>query len=246
MSSTTGFGGNGNANRSEYIPPTDQTVSCVDSGPFKDLRPEYLANSPTEITEGGHCFFRSVAEANEPEAWATMKDTLTPEYVANQQKLETFAKFAPNLEASPHGTIHASLGGEMNPTTSPNGEYTCAYNTLLSAQATNGTSRATFLPSPPTSRSSVVELAAAGSGEACNRLQWHASALGKHKLHSSVFERYTEHVGRCRRCAGQRCHEHHRPSVVLPVLIAICSTQEERDIIITYAVGSSNRAKYLE
>ncbi|KAJ5058020.1 hypothetical protein J3E72DRAFT_441488 [Bipolaris maydis] len=120
MSSTTGFGGNGDANRSEYNAPTDQTLSCVNSGPFKDLRPEYLPNSPTEMTEGGHCFFRSVAEANEPEAWNAMKDTLTPEYVANQQKLETFAKFAPDLEASPHGTIHASLGGEMNPTTSPN------------------------------------------------------------------------------------------------------------------------------
>lgn len=168
MSSTTGFGGNGDPNRSEYNAPTDQTLPCVDSGPFKDLRPEYLPNSPTEMTEGGHCFFRKVAEANEPEAWNIMKDTLTPEYVANQQKLETFAKFAPDLEASPHGTIHASLGGEMNPTTSPNGEYRYAFSRLLSLQVTNGISRATFLPSPPTNRSSVVDLAAAESREACS------------------------------------------------------------------------------
>jgi tyrosinase len=168
MSSTTGFGGNGNTNRSEYNAPTDRTISCIDSGPFKDLRPEYLANTPTEITEGGHCFFRSVAEANEPEAWASMKNSLTPEYVANQQKLETFAKFAPDLEASPHGTIHASLGGEMNPTTSPNGEYRFAFDMMLSVQVTNKTSRATFLPPPPTNRSSMVDLAAAESGEACS------------------------------------------------------------------------------
>ncbi|KAJ4987077.1 monooxygenase [Stagonosporopsis vannaccii] len=120
MSPTAGFGGNGNASRSEYISATSQTVSCVDNGPFKDLRPEYLANSPTEITDGGHCFFRSVAEADQPEAWATMKNTLSPEYVAEQQKLGSYAEFAPDLESSPHGTIHASLGGEMNPTTSPN------------------------------------------------------------------------------------------------------------------------------
>ncbi|KAH6625208.1 hypothetical protein C7974DRAFT_376759 [Boeremia exigua] len=120
MSPITGFGGNGAANRSEYISATSETVQCVDNGPFKDLRPEYLANSPTEITEGGHCFFRSVVEANEPEAWETMKGFLTPEYVAEQQKLKNYAEFAPNLEGSPHGTIHASLGGEMNPTTSPN------------------------------------------------------------------------------------------------------------------------------
>ncbi|EMD64592.1 hypothetical protein COCSADRAFT_355670 [Bipolaris sorokiniana ND90Pr] len=120
MSSTTGFDGNGDPNRSEYYAPNGQILSCVDSRPFKDLRPEYLPNSPTEITEGGHCFFRKLAEVNKLEAWNTMKDTLTPEYVANQQKLEVFAKFAPALEANPHGTIHASLGGEMNPTTSPN------------------------------------------------------------------------------------------------------------------------------
>lgn len=121
MSPTTGFGGNGNASRREYIAPTSQTVSCVDNGPFQALRPEYLANSPTELTAGGHCLFRSVAEANEPAAWATMRGSLAPEYVAAQRELASYAEFAPSLEASPHGTIHASLGGEMNPTTSPNG-----------------------------------------------------------------------------------------------------------------------------
>lgn len=123
MSPDTGFGGTGNPNRTETIELTNRAISCVDDGPFKNLRPEYLASDPKTIMDGGHCLHRGVVEATEPEAWAIMKESLTPEYVAEQQKLPTYAEFAPALEGSPHGTIHASLGGEMNPTTSPNGKF---------------------------------------------------------------------------------------------------------------------------
>lgn len=118
MSADNGFGGNGNKNRSETVAATGQILSCVDDSPFEDLRPEYLANSPDEIGSGGHCLFRNMAEASEPNAWKTMKTSLTPTYVAVVQSTEDWITYARSLEASPYGTIHASLGGEMNPTTS--------------------------------------------------------------------------------------------------------------------------------
>lgn len=122
MSSDHGFGGNGSRNKTE-ITPSNRTIPCVDSGPFAKLRPEYLALDPKTMVGGGHCLWRELPEVFEPAAYATMKPFITPESVAKVQAMGNWSFYHGELEGGPHGIIHASLGGDMNPTTSPNGPY---------------------------------------------------------------------------------------------------------------------------
>lgn len=121
MSSKQGFGGNGNPDKVEYSPDGSQ-IKCVTSGPFSKLRPSYLAISPTTITADGHCLWRNLPEVSEPDAWETMRQVIKPASIQEVQSTKNWTSYHTLLEGSPHGTIHASLGGDMNPTTSPNGE----------------------------------------------------------------------------------------------------------------------------
>lgn len=120
MSAETGFGGDGSMTRTEES-PEGKTLQCVSEGPFADLRPEWLGVTPEEMVGGGHCFFRNLPEVSEPKAFATMSPLFGAENIAEVQKIDNWADFKWGLESTPHGVIHASLGGEMNPTTSPNG-----------------------------------------------------------------------------------------------------------------------------
>ncbi|KAK8087751.1 hypothetical protein PG997_002712 [Apiospora hydei] len=120
MSAETGFGGDGSTEKTELSPDGEKQLQCVTEGPFAGLRPEYLAISPTKMVDGGHCLFRKLSEISEPEAFEMMTHTFGPEGVAQVQESADFAVYHTALEGGPHGVIHASLGGEMNPTTSPN------------------------------------------------------------------------------------------------------------------------------
>ncbi|KXJ87917.1 hypothetical protein Micbo1qcDRAFT_178566 [Microdochium bolleyi] len=120
-----GFGGDGSTSRTEPSPDPSgngRALKCVDDGAFKDLRPYYLAVSPKLQVEGGHCLYRGMPEVSEPAAFEQMsKTSITPEAVAKvQNESGNWTVYHGTLEGSPHGVIHASLGGEMNPTTSPN------------------------------------------------------------------------------------------------------------------------------
>ncbi|PSN61663.1 Di-copper centre-containing protein [Corynespora cassiicola Philippines] len=118
MASTLGFGGDGSDQRTETL-PDGETLRCVDSGPFSDLRPAYRAISPTEILQKDHCLHRGLIDGDDPNA-VIMAESYNATSVETVSQLANFTSFAPRLEGSPHGAIHASLGGEMNPTTSPN------------------------------------------------------------------------------------------------------------------------------
>lgn len=133
MSAETGFGGNGNPAKTEKHPDGGADLKCVTEGPFAGLRPEYLAVTPKTMAEGGHCMFRDLPEVSEPAAFDQMKGSISPEYIAELQAYQNFTTYHTALEGGPHGVIHASLGGEMNPTTSPNGSYTLSFHSSLVA-----------------------------------------------------------------------------------------------------------------
>lgn len=120
MSAETGFGGDGSKTRIEDG-PGGQKLQCVSDGPFAELRPEWLAVNPKSMVGGGHCFYRDLPEVSEPQAFESMATTIGAENIAKVQQHDNWADFKWELEGGPHGVIHASLGGEMNPTTSPNG-----------------------------------------------------------------------------------------------------------------------------
>ncbi|KAF5989667.1 monophenol monooxygenase (tyrosinase) [Fusarium bulbicola] len=119
MASKNGFGGNGDAENTEISAP-GSTLKCVSNGPFAKLRPEYLETEPKKLTDGGHCLHRNLPEVDEPDAFATMAKGFGPEGVEEVQASGNWSQYARSLEGGPHGSIHACLGGEMNPTTSPN------------------------------------------------------------------------------------------------------------------------------
>ncbi|KAG4254495.1 hypothetical protein FPRO04_09676 [Fusarium proliferatum] len=119
MASKNGFGGNGDTENTE-ISASGSTLKCVSDGPFAKLRPEYLETEPRKLTDGGHCLHRNLPEVDEPDAFATMAKVFGPEGVEEVQASGNWSHYAHTLEGGPHGSIHACLGGEMNPTTSPN------------------------------------------------------------------------------------------------------------------------------
>ncbi|KAM0085922.1 hypothetical protein ACKRZS_001723 [Fusarium odoratissimum] len=119
MASKNGFGGNGDAEKTEKT-ASGSTLKCVTDGPFAKLRPEYLETEPRKLTDGGHCLHRNLPEVDEPDAFATMAKVFGPEGVEEVQASGNWSHYAWSLEGGPHGSIHACLGGEMNPTTSPN------------------------------------------------------------------------------------------------------------------------------
>ncbi|WZH47647.1 Monophenol monooxygenase Tyrosinase [Fusarium acuminatum] len=119
MASKNGFGGNGDPNRLEWTAGGTKLM-CVNNGPFSKLRPAYLEDEPRKIEAFSHCLFRNMPEVSEPDAFKQMTHTFGPEGVKETKANNNWQDFARSLEGGPHGSIHASLGGEMNPTTSPN------------------------------------------------------------------------------------------------------------------------------
>ncbi|KAJ1327075.1 tyrosinase [Microdochium nivale] len=124
MSADHGFGGDGSRTRTGANPDPNSSrpLYCVSDGPFANLRPYYLATSPDNLTTGGHCLYRLLPEVSEPDAFAIMREnSIKPASVAKvQEGSGNWTVYHTALESGPHGAIHASLGGEMNPTTSPN------------------------------------------------------------------------------------------------------------------------------
>jgi len=47
----------------------------------------------------------------------------SPEVVDGGQKLGNYSAYRYQLEGTPHGAIHAMMGGDMGPSTSPNGMF---------------------------------------------------------------------------------------------------------------------------
>jgi tyrosinase len=114
--SETGFGSNGVPNESE----TNQwgyPRNCVPEGPFRDLRLEYEA-----LDERNHCLTRNFNNGtNQPgDMFANAYSKEAMDRIMSQI---TYAEFRYELEGGPHGAIHSAIGGDMSPSTSPNGMY---------------------------------------------------------------------------------------------------------------------------
>ncbi|KAG8673681.1 hypothetical protein FPOAC2_07138 [Fusarium poae] len=118
LMSKDAFGGNGDQVNMEW--PGSTGLQCVRDGRFSKLRPEYLEDEPKVLSKGGHCLFRNMPEVSEPAAYKMMVPQITSKGINDLQKAGNWSYFHTATEGGPHGTIHASLGGEMNPTTSPN------------------------------------------------------------------------------------------------------------------------------
>ncbi|KAH7131230.1 hypothetical protein EDB81DRAFT_950569 [Dactylonectria macrodidyma] len=117
MSSKLGIGGDGSDTRTEIL--EGQTIRCVSNGPFSKLRGAYTSISPTEYKYEPHCLYRSLIDG-ETEDSISLASVYNATYVGIVQKNAKFASYHTALEGGPHGVIHAAMGGEMNPSTSPN------------------------------------------------------------------------------------------------------------------------------
>lgn len=115
MSSTTGFGGDGSTTRLEDR-PNDTPFRCVDDGPFSNLHPSYRAMNGRYYELREHCLDRAMSDTPE------RANLYNATYVATVQGIENYNDYRIKLENSPHQAIHSALGGEMNPSTSPNGK----------------------------------------------------------------------------------------------------------------------------
>lgn len=110
----TAFGGDGSDEVQERT-SNNETLRCVVDGPFSSLRPSYRAINPTHMATEDHCLFRGL---NDGELQASFYNSTNINLV---QAFEPFENYSAELEGSPHGIIHSAIGGEMDPTTSPNG-----------------------------------------------------------------------------------------------------------------------------
>ncbi|KAG4425556.1 hypothetical protein IFR04_001253 [Cadophora malorum] len=112
-SPTTGFGGNGSPNTTE--PGSfGSTRKCVADGPFNSLRPTYITDSYSP-----HCLSRNWNNGSS-EPGRMLGEYYSPEVVDGGQKLGNYSAYRYQLEGTPHGAIHAMMGGDMGPSTSPN------------------------------------------------------------------------------------------------------------------------------
>ena len=121
MSADHGFGGDGSETRTETL-SNGRVMKCVDSGPFADLRPAYYAFDPQTIGKEEHCLTRSMTDGDQRGA-AEMAAVYNATYVNETvQASPAFDTYAWKLEGGPHGVIHASIDGDLGPSTSPNGK----------------------------------------------------------------------------------------------------------------------------
>ncbi|KAG4440811.1 hypothetical protein IFR05_003683 [Cadophora sp. M221] len=109
---TTGFGGNGSPNVTE--PGGYSPRNCVADGPFKDLRPSYITDNYNP-----HCLSRNWNNGTS-EPGRMLGEYYSPDIVAEGQAIGNYSAYRYQLEGTPHGAIHASIGGDMGPSTSPN------------------------------------------------------------------------------------------------------------------------------
>jgi tyrosinase len=110
-----GFGGDGNPDRQQQIGKWN--YSCVDDGPFKDLRPSYL-----KFDYVPHCLTREFNNGTQ-QPGNMFGPNRSPEKIAEINAYTAYDKFHPALEVGPHGSVHSSTGGDMSPATSPNGQF---------------------------------------------------------------------------------------------------------------------------
>ncbi|KAF9872934.1 hypothetical protein CkaCkLH20_09444 [Colletotrichum karsti] len=113
-----GFGYDGSDNKTETL-ADGRLLRCVTAGPFKDLRPSYIAVSLKELVEEEHCLFRNLVDGDN-EASARAAEYFNSTAIAAVQTETTYEDYRWKLEGGPHGIIHSSIGGDMTPTTSPN------------------------------------------------------------------------------------------------------------------------------
>lgn len=125
FSPTSGFGGNGDPLRTQTL-QNGQTIDCVDSGPFSNLQPAYLGLTPTTYTMEKHCLNRRIVQSGTEQSQLSAK-YYNATYVDIVQSTSGFDTYHGLLEGGPHGIIHSSMGGEMNPSTSPNGNTKCFF-----------------------------------------------------------------------------------------------------------------------
>lgn len=115
-SPVTGFGGNGSPDHQQKIGRWN--YSCVVDGPFKDLRPSYLQSDYAP-----HCLTRDFNNGTDYYPGNMFGPSRSPEKIAEINAYTKYTDFHPNLENIPHGSVHSSVGGDMSPATSPNGQF---------------------------------------------------------------------------------------------------------------------------
>ncbi|KAF4980281.1 hypothetical protein FDECE_17910 [Fusarium decemcellulare] len=118
MSSKLGIGGDGSESRTETL--NDQTIKCVNDGPFAQLRPEYISTSPFAYERKPHCLYRSLTDGETQDSVVSAQYYNATYVNIVQQENANFASYHTALEGGPHGIIHSCMGGEMGPATSPN------------------------------------------------------------------------------------------------------------------------------
>ncbi|KAH7184575.1 uncharacterized protein B0J16DRAFT_397919 [Fusarium flagelliforme] len=87
---------------------------CVDDGPFKDFYPAYLGGDYDP-----HCLSRNWNDGRE-NVGNMLSENYNKEAVDKVQNIDNYNDYRYDLEGGPHGAIHASIGGDMGPSTSPN------------------------------------------------------------------------------------------------------------------------------
>ncbi|KAK3309387.1 uncharacterized protein B0T15DRAFT_481108 [Chaetomium strumarium] len=108
LEADTGLGGNGN--RAEG----GSDRKCVADGPFKDLRPAYYGDDYAP-----HCLSRNWNNGTDRPG-DMIASTYTPDAVGEVMASQSYQDFRYSLEGGPHRAIHAAVGGDMSPATSPN------------------------------------------------------------------------------------------------------------------------------
>ena len=113
----SGFGGDGRRRgRNETNGDT-----CIRDGPFKDLQLHYL-----QLDQEEHCLRRQW-NSGTPEVGDMLASAYTPEALNTIQQLSDYDSYRNRLEGGPHGALHSAIGGDMSPSTSPNGKFTSAF-----------------------------------------------------------------------------------------------------------------------
>jgi tyrosinase len=110
----SGFGGDGTR---RGVNETEGDT-CVQNGPFKDMTLHYL-----HLDEREHCLRRQF-NAGGFVPGDMLASVYTPEAVSKIHQLPDYNNFRISLEGGPHGAVHSAIGGDMSPSTSPNGKST--------------------------------------------------------------------------------------------------------------------------
>lgn len=115
---TRGFGGNGlNGGFGSPARPNPLTM-CVLDGAFNNFTVQYYDN-----TLRPHCLNRGFNDGL-GQAGKFQGNSYSPQVVSKIINTSmNFSTFATDLENGPHGAIHQAVGGDLIPSTSPNGKF---------------------------------------------------------------------------------------------------------------------------